>query len=195
MALPAEKLKCVSIVCGLGPPDIGMSGADLLHRIAFTIGYRYCPHPIFMRWFFEQQPAGRLDLTDEQRLELLLQDASKNKATTHERDLEVFRDKGFLRVSLRTARECFSQGYDGVLQDGKLMSTGHGFTVEDIRPDLPVQLWYGEHDTYVPLNHGKQIAARLGGGDRVHLRVEDETHGSLVLNRRREILEALLGSM
>lgn len=195
MALPPEKLKCVSIVCGLGPTDIGMSGADLLHRMAFTIGFRYCPHSIFMRWFFELQPGGRLDLTDEQRLEHLLQSASKSQATTHEKDLEVFKNKDFLRVSLRTARECFAQGYDGVLQDGKLLSTDHGFRVEDIRPDLPVQLWYGKHDICVPLNHGEQVAARLGGGERVHLRVEDETHGSIVLNRRREILEALLGRM
>jgi pimeloyl-ACP methyl ester carboxylesterase len=66
------------------------------------------------------------------------------------------------------------------------------FRIEDIRPELPVQLWYGKLDTFVPPNHGVQIAARLGG--RAYLRIEDETHGSIVVNRMREILEHLLSS-
>lgn len=84
------------------------------------------------------------------------------------------------------------QGFDGAWQDGRLMCMNFGFRIEDIRPGLPVQLWYGKHDTSVPPNHGVQIAARLGG--RAQLRVEDETHGSIVVNRMKEILEDLVRS-
>jgi len=51
-----------------------------------------------------------------------------------------------------------------------------GFRIEDIRSNLP-QLWYGKHDTHVPLRHGEQIAARLGS--RARLRKEDKTHASM----------------
>ncbi|KAF2464645.1 alpha/beta-hydrolase [Lindgomyces ingoldianus] len=190
VSLPREKLKCVSIVCGLGPPDIGMSGARWLNWLGFTLGYRYAPSWA-NRWFWQRQPIGRLDLTDEKRLELLLQSAS-GSIGAHEKDLEVMKDEDFLRLILRSTRESFAQGYDGIGQDGKVMCMDYGFRIEDIRADLPVQLWYAKHDVFVPLNHGKQIAARLGG--RGHLRVEDETHSSIVVNWRKEILEDLVRS-
>ncbi|KAH8771492.1 Alpha/Beta hydrolase protein [Hyaloscypha finlandica] len=158
MSLPYEKLKCVSIVCGLGPPDI-----------------------------------GRLDLTDERRLELLQQSVSKSEGSAQAKDLEVMKDEDFLRLYLRSTRESFAQGFEATLQDGRAMCMDWGFRIEDIRPDLPVQLWYGKLDTFVPLNHGVQIAARLG--DRAHLRVEDETHASISGQRmKEEILRGLVSS-
>ncbi len=68
-----------------------------------------------------------------------------------------------------------------------------GFRIEDIRPDLPVQLWYGKHDVFVPLYHGETIANRLG--DRANLRVEDETHASIFYNWREQFLEDLVKSI
>ena len=188
MSLPRGKLKCVSIVCGLGPPDIGMRGAKFSNWLGFTLGYRYFPR--LVRWYWQRQPAARLYLTDEKRLELVLQAVSRSEATSHEKDLEILKDEDTLRLFLRSARESFAQGCDGLLQDGKLMSIDFGFRIEDIPPDLPVQLWYGKHDNLVPLNHGKQIAARLGG--KAHLRVEDETHLSIGVNWREEILKDLV---
>ncbi|PGH02387.1 hypothetical protein GX51_04695 [Blastomyces parvus] len=191
MALPRDKLKCVSIVCGLGPPDIGMSGADFVHWVGFTFGWRYA-RPIFIRWFFQREPAARLDLSDEERLELTQQLVAKSEATAHESDLKVFKDMDFLRLYLRSARESYAQGFDWVTQDGRLVASDFGFRIEDIRPDLPVQLWYGKHDRFVPLNHGEQIAARLG--ERAHLRVEDESHAGVSQNLKEEILKALIQS-
>jgi pimeloyl-ACP methyl ester carboxylesterase len=192
MSLPREKLKCVSIICGLGPPNIGMRGAGFLHWVGFTFGWRYSPG-IFLRWFFQRDPAGRLEWSDEKRLEVLQQQVSRSKATAHEKDLEVMTHEDFLRLYLRSSRESFAQGFDGMLQDGKVICTDFGFRIEDIRHDLPVQLWYGKYDTHVPLNHGKQIAARLGG--RASLRVEDETHASISQKWKKEELEDLIKSM
>ena len=78
-------------------------------------------------------------------------------------------------------------------QDGRLISTDWGFRVEDIRPDLPVQLWYGKLDSNVPVIHGEQTAERLGPN--AHLRVEDETHWSINVNWREQILEDLLKNL
>jgi pimeloyl-ACP methyl ester carboxylesterase len=180
----------VSIVCGLGPPDIGMSGANWINWVGFTFGLRYSP-PLFIHWFYRHDPTGRLDLTDEQRLELMLQ-PSRLKAL-NEKDLEIMRDEDILRMVLRSTREAFAQGYDWIRQDGKLMCTDFGFKIEDIRHDLPVQLWYGRQDTNVPCNHGEQIAARLGA--RAHLKVLDETHSTIFFNHRKEILQDLIREM
>ncbi|RDW83506.1 hypothetical protein BP5796_04997 [Coleophoma crateriformis] len=188
MSLPREKLKSVSIVCGLGPPDIGMKGAHLSNWFGFTLGYRYMPCVVKRYW--KRQPEGRLKLTDEKRLKLLLQRVSGSEEKYYAKDLEVMKDEDLLRLFLRSAREGFAQGFEGLLQDGKLMSIDFGFRIEHIHPDLPVQLWYGMDDTFVPLNHGVQIAIRLDG--RAHLRVEDETHSSLVVNWKEDILKSLI---
>ena len=116
------------------------------------------------------------------------------KSTSRWREeLAVMSDRDFHRLSLRSTREAFAQGYDGVLLDGKLCCLDFGFKVEDIRPDLPVQLWYGKQDVFVPPNHGVQLAKRLGS--RAHLRLEDETHASLTVNWKKEILESLIKAM
>ncbi|KAK2837015.1 hypothetical protein FQN49_006490 [Arthroderma sp. PD_2] len=189
-SMPPEKLKCVSIVCGLGPPDIGMSGACWANWLGFTLGYRY--FPAATGWYLKRQLAARLDLDDEKRFELLLQDILRDKSMP-EKDREIMRDESTLRLFLRTSRQSFAQGCDEVVQDGKLMCSDLGFRVEDIRADLPVHLWYGKRDVAVPLNHGVQIAARLSG--RAHLRVEDETHLSIWENCREEVLKESVRNM
>jgi pimeloyl-ACP methyl ester carboxylesterase len=191
--LPSDKLKCVSIVCGLGPvPEIGMQGARWLNWIGFTFGYHYTPR-FLNRWFWQSQTCGRLDWSDEKRLEEHMKEFSKSKSTAHEKDLEVMADMGNAQRFLRSSREAFAQGYDAALQDGRLLSSDFGFRIEDIRPDLPVQLWYGKLDVFVPLNHGETIARRLG--DRANLRVEDETHASIFFKLRGQVLEELVKSI
>jgi len=176
--LPAEKLKCASIVVGMGPPDIGMSGAGFVHRMGFPYGLRWTPLSL-ARWFWRLEGSGRIDLTDEQRLEMILK-----RPVPNEKD-RIFMQTDWPRLSLRVTREAFAQGYEGMWIEGKVICSDFGFRVEDIRPDLPVQLWYGKHDTFVPPNHGIQIAKRLGKSAELHL--EDETHASIVINRSRDI--------
>ncbi|KAF1815604.1 alpha/beta-hydrolase [Eremomyces bilateralis CBS 781.70] len=190
--LPPTKLKAVAIIVGLGPPDIGMSGARLVNRIGFPYGFRYCP-PFLNRWFWQQDYIGRVDLSDEERLEMALRQFEKSKSKMPAKDLAVMSDHDFYRLPLRSTREGFAQGFDGVLLDGKLCCLDFGFKVEDIRPDLPVHLWYGKQDVFVPANHGVQLEKRLGS--RAHLRLVDETHVSLLVNRKKEILENLIKAM
>jgi pimeloyl-ACP methyl ester carboxylesterase len=145
------------------------------------------------RWFWKRDAIGRVDLSDEERLEMLLQQVEKSKSNMSEKELAAMSDLDFHRLALRSTREAFSQGFDGVLLDGKLCCLDFGFKVEDIRPDLPVHLWYGKQDVFVPPNHGVQLAKRLGS--RAYLRLEDETHVSLMVNRKKEILENLIKAM
>ncbi|KAF2272864.1 alpha/beta-hydrolase [Westerdykella ornata] len=188
-SMPPDKLKCVSIVTGMGPADIGFRGAILPLYLGFTFVYPYFPG--LVKWYWRRwEPVGRLDLTDEQRLQLILERLGKSKL--HPRDRETL-DEGVLRMHVRSTRECFSQGFDAVAQDARLMTSKWGFRVEDIREDLEVQLWYGTQDTNIPLRHGEGIAAKLGG--RAKLRVEDETHGSMQIRYLEEIVESLVARL
>jgi pimeloyl-ACP methyl ester carboxylesterase len=180
------------MVVAVGPPDIGMSGARLINRIGFPYGFRFCPSFV-NRWFWQRDPIGRVDLSDEERLKLILEQVEKSKPKMSEKDLAAMEDLEFHRMSLKSTREAFSQGYDGVLVDAKLCCFNFGFKVEDIRPELPVHLWYGKQDVFVPPNHGVQLAKRLGS--RAILRLDDETHVSVLVNLKKEILENLIKAM
>ena len=116
-------------------------------------------------------------------------------ARVHEKDLQVFQDDDFLRLFLQTARESYAQGVSAFAEDGKLITSKFDFRVEDIRYNLPVRLWYGKLDTHVPANHGEAIAQRLGDNAHVKLRIENETHASITVLRKEDILRDLLESM
>jgi pimeloyl-ACP methyl ester carboxylesterase len=114
-------------------------------------------------------------------------------AISHPKDRQIMGNEVFLQLTLKATREANAQGFDGIAQDGRVMCEEWGFKVEDIRKDLPVHLWYGKDDTFVPPNHGVQIAARLGG--MAELRIEDDTHASISQNWKREQLEGILDVM
>lgn len=187
-ALPADQLRAVSIVCGLGSPDMGYWGMKWMNYLGWTFGQRLSP--ALCRWWFSREPGARLDLSDEERMARLRQAFEKDKPKMHPKDIAVFGDTDFMKVHLRTAREAFGQGMAGFSLDFKLLNADFGFRIEDIRKDLPVQMWYGKLDTNVPLQHGEKIAARLG--DNAHLRVKDETHASIWANWKEEYLGELV---
>lgn len=187
VSMSPDKLKAVSIVCGLGLPDMGKKGMSWYNWLGFAFGFRYFPG--VCKWWFGRAPDAQLHLSDEQRFDLIQQQFSKSNA--HPKDVEVLKDGKELWLYVRASRQAFVQGLDGFAEDGRLLSMDFGFRVEDVRPELLARLWYGKLDTNVPLTHGEQIASRLGGN--AYLRVEDETHTSLTLNWRRDILKDLVG--
>jgi pimeloyl-ACP methyl ester carboxylesterase len=193
-SLPASKLKCVSIVCGPGPPDVSMKGADIMHQLGFPYGWKYAP-AFLIKWLLSRDAFGRMDLSDEQRFQRVL-NPSNLASIKDPRDRAFMANEDLVRLTLRSTREARVQGFDGIALDGKVICSDWGFRVEDIRTDLPVQLWYGKDDFFVPANHGVQIAARLGERDgNVVLRVEDDTHASISQRWKREQLEAIAAVM
>jgi hypothetical protein len=178
-------------MCGLGPLDIDTSSKGIATRIALAIAYPLIP--TILRLLFQRDPVGRVDLTDEARLELLIQQVVARKPKSPAEEIErgeVLKSHNGVLKALRSSREAFSQGFHHVGFDGQLLAGRYGFRIEDIRQDLPFQLWYGTLDATTPVNHGRQIAARLGG--RAQLRVSEDTHGSLQVKYKREAWENLL---
>jgi pimeloyl-ACP methyl ester carboxylesterase len=202
----------VSLICGIGPPDIGMSGAGWPTYLGFTAGWRYANSKItqiLLRWFFQRDNADSLELSDEERLRLFLSpDRTKGMSDA---DKAFFGDEDEMRAYLATSRASYQQGFDAMCKDGYAMCTEWGFRIEDIRKDLPVVLWYGSQDKNVPPNHGRTIAQRLrmeserGDGEvkdggpvawkeRVRLRMLDDTHASISMRDKKGYLMDILNA-
>lgn len=201
-ALPADKLKVVSIVCGLGPSDIGYWGMFPLNYLGWTISSQYTP--LFTRWWFGREPGARLDLSSAERMRMLRKNFENSRQKMPVKDVPIFGDEDVMKVHLRTATEAFRQGTRWMMQDMKLLASDLGFKVEDIRKDLKVQLLYGRLDGNVPLRHGEEVARRLKTGDgvgdedesRVRLRIrDDDTHASIFFDYREEILKDMMKAM
>lgn len=190
-ALPAENLRVVSIVCGLGPPDMGYNGMNWSNRLGFSFAQHYFPG--ICRWWVSREPAARLDLSDEERMLRLQQSIEKSKSSMNQTDIEIFGDADLMKLYLRSSQEAFGQGMNGFSQDARLACKDWGFRIEDIRKNLPFQLWYGKLDTNVPLRHGQQIAERLG--DQAQLTIADTTHAGISYHWRSNILEGIVKAM
>ncbi len=187
-ALPAEKLCVVSIVCGLGSPDMGYWGMNFMSWLGWTYGQRLFPG--LCRWWFSREPEARLDLSEEERMKLLVKAFEKNKAKMHPKDVPVLGDRDFLWMHLRRAGEVYKQGMDGFSDDFRILNSDFGFKIEEIRKDLPVKIWHGRLDNMVPLHHAEKVAARLG--ENADLKMTDDTHASIWAERKEEYLGELV---
>ena len=77
-----------------------------------------------------------------------------------EKDRRLMQDVDLLRVGLQSTRQAYRQGFGGIALDGRVACSDWRFEIEDIRKDLPMLLWYGGKDTFVPPNHGEEIFKR-----------------------------------
>jgi pimeloyl-ACP methyl ester carboxylesterase len=160
-------------------------GMNWFYWAGLTFGFAYFPG--LCRWWITREPAAQLQLNDEERLKGTLAQFSQAKA--HPKDVAIVKREGF-QLYMRSSRQALAQGTHAFAEDAKLISTNWGFRIEDIRHELPVQLWYGRLDTNCPLVQGEETAQRIGAN--ATLRVEDETHMSIHVNWREQILEELV---
>lgn len=187
-SLPSDRLRAVSIVCGLGSPDMGYSGMNWGHWAGWTFaGWLF---PGLLRWWFSRQTEARLDLSETERFRRFAAALDKQKATMNPKDWILLGDTNWRWMRLRVAAEAYRQGMDGFSQDFKLLNSDFGFKIEDIRKDLPVQVWHGKLDNFVPPHHGEKVAARIG--DNAILRITDDTHASISTTHKEEYLTELV---
>lgn len=85
-------------------------------------------------------------------------------------------------------RDAVRQGIDGWRDDDLAFDKPWGFSVEDIR--VPVQLWHGEQDLFVPFAHGEWLGARIPNVDARLL--SEDGHMTLMQRRIPEVHEWLL---
>ena len=83
-----------------------------------------------------------------------------------------------------------STGIWGWLDDDLAFVRSWGFELDEIR--VPVSVWHGREDRFVPLAHGEWLAAHVPGA-RAHI-VDGEGHISLSRHRYGEVLDELLAA-
>jgi pimeloyl-ACP methyl ester carboxylesterase len=85
-------------------------------------------------------------------------------------------------------RDAVLNGIAGWRDDDFEIDRSWGFRLDEIR--VPVLLWHGRHDFFVPFAHGEWLAEHIPGVD-AHLSEEDG-HLTLFVRRIPEIHEWLL---
>ena len=83
-----------------------------------------------------------------------------------------------------------SMGIWGWLDDDLAFVRSWGFDLDEIR--VPVSIWHGREDRFVPLAHGEWLAANVPGA-KANL-VEGEGHISLSRHRYGDVLDELLAA-
>ncbi len=109
-SLPEEKLKGVSIVCGMGPIDIGTKGMNWSNWLTFK-GLVYFP-PL-VRWLQNKTISTLNDLPNEKIVDLVNKQLSKPSSKwlrLNSKDTDIWTKPGFLNMLLDFYREHYKQG-------------------------------------------------------------------------------------
>jgi pimeloyl-ACP methyl ester carboxylesterase len=88
-------------------------------------------------------------------------------------------DRGFAEYWAATMPDVFRQGHAGWLDDDMAFLAPFGFDVREIT--VPVLVWHGRQDLFVPIAHGEWLAAHIPGAE-VRITVDD---GHLTLSTDR----------
>lgn len=193
-ALPEEKLKAISILAGMGPIDIGTKGMHFGNWLTFKT-LIYCP--AIVRWLQRKLLIALNKMPKEKLVDVVttrLQKRSRGWFGASTKDVEYMKNPAFFSVMLDLYLESYKQGVEGYMEDGRVLTTDLGFRLEDIRVNLPVQLWYSKSDTNVPMRMGEAVAARLRCETEMHV-VEDESHQSMFVEYAHDALASLLEKM
>ena len=190
-SLPAEKLRAISIIGGMGPIDVGTKGMNWGNWLTFK-GLMY--FPFLIRWMQGRVVSFLRSMSNEKIVELVTSRLSNTSSRWISADLKTLSDPALLTMMLDFYREHYKQGVDGHMEDGRVLTTDWGFRLQDIRSTLPIQLWYSKKDTNVPLRMGEAIASRLNSRPEFYVN-DDETHLNLVLKCSSEALERLVEKM
>jgi len=103
-------------------------------------------------------------------------------------DVIALNDKGLAASWASSMRRCFTNGWDGWIDDDMVFCHPWGFSPSDIT--VPVTVWQGDLDLMVPFSHGKWLLKHI---PTAKPRLE-EGHGhlSLVADLRQEIIDDLV---
>ena len=122
-----------------------------------------------------------LTVTAEQVLE-------GSKSLVSEVDAEVL-SGDFAEYLVRSFQDGLAPGADGWWDDEVAHLSPWGFDFASIR--VPVKVWHGRHDRFVPFQHGQWLAEHIPGAESDLS--EMDGHLTLLVNRVPEVHEWLLG--
>jgi pimeloyl-ACP methyl ester carboxylesterase len=171
-ALLPDRVVAVASLAGVAPyPAEGLEwldgmGQDNLDEFAATLEGRDALEP-----FLRQQADGMLSAEPETLVEAL-------RSLCSPPDVAVLTGE-FAEYLLDATRRGIGESLEGWIDDDFVFMQHWGFELDEIR--VPVLLWHGVQDRFVPVAHGHWLAERIPG---VEANVSDEDgHVSIQLGR------------
>lgn len=190
-AIPPSQLRSVALVAGCGTykPDTCKDMMAVNKWMFWALKVAPWGAELFVRIFF-----GMMLWADDETLVKKTKQQNESKGSwiappPDEKDKLALSDGVMDRVLIAEIREHFRQGFGVYTEDGKVLAGDLGFELADVQA-VQVALWYGKRDVSVPAAIGEDYASRLGS--KARLRIEDETHLSLVKNFGSEIIRGLI---
>ncbi|HIC50010.1 MAG TPA: alpha/beta hydrolase, partial [Candidatus Poseidoniales archaeon] len=180
-ALLPERCKAVSSLAGVGPygePDLDfLDGMGPENVEEFGIALE--GEEALRRWMDEHAEPYRT-IADEELAEAL-------GGLVPEIDVLALNEQGLAAMWAGSMRRCFTNGWDGWIDDDMVFCNHWGFEPSEIT--VPVAVWQGDLDLMVPFAHGEWLlkhiptaTARLEPG---------HGHLSLIADRRQAIIDDL----
>lgn len=180
-ALLPERCKAVSSLAGVGPygePDLDfLDGMGPENVEEFGIALE--GEEALRRWMDEHAEPYRT-IADEELAEAL-------GGLVPEIDVLALNEQGLAAIWAGSMRRCFTNGWDGWIDDDMVFCNHWGFEPSEIT--VPVAVWQGDLDLMVPFAHGEWLlrhiptaTARLEPG---------HGHLSLLADRRQAIIDDL----
>ena len=180
-ALLPERCKAVSSLAGVGPygePDLDfLDGMGPENVEEFGIALE--GEEALRRWMDEHAQPYRT-IADEELAEAL-------GGLVPEIDVLALNEQGLAAMWAGSMRRCFTNGWDGWIDDDMVFCNHWGFEPSEIT--VPVAVWQGDLDLMVPFAHGEWLlrhiptaTARLEPG---------HGHLSLLADRRQAIIDDL----
>lgn len=170
-----EHVLAGAIVSGFAPPDRPnpVEGYSLFPRL-FIFSARHF-HPLiklFRKMAYSQISGGK-----EIKIDCLIPE-----------DKKILEKPENYKLYMADIREGYKQGWQGIALDDIIINNPWGFSLEDIQ--VRIDIWQGENDQNVPLNHGKYQHKKIP--DNRFTIVQNKAHLYL-LSHWRDVLIALTG--
>ena len=180
-ALLGDRVAAVASLAAVAPYDAegldfleGM-GEDNLEEFAAVLEGRDALEPVLEAWADAFATATGADLREQWAT--LLSEVDAEVATA-----------GLAEFIVGSTRAGLSSGVEGWVEDDLAFVAPWGFELHEIA--VPVLVWQGEHDRFVPPSHGRWLAERIPGAD-VRLS-QDDGHLTLMSHRMPDVHAWLL---
>lgn len=180
-------LKAIALVAAMGPHDISRRYMSVANRILFHCFEHYAWLVRYFAYFSHRQHQVLLEDTVVNAIGKVRGSKMPQSLKPKSREMAVLSDDNVMRTFWRSSCEFFKQGDTAFCEEGRILTSDQGFDPREI--EVPARLWYGKEDVNVGPHMGPDVTERLG--DNATLRLEDEGHAGLVVNKAEDILRDL----